>query len=171
MTAFPTKQFFINRPFIDNNDPSNRQISKNLLTSIFTLVDFAKIPPKNKFSKDDCVESFVKDSTQSANNHLFENLIFGGIFATSASVKISLKYHLDCLFKTICLVGLFAILIGLLLWNQIDIIWNFSHTTFCLTQLAEAHPICLFQCNVAFLASALVGVWLELLLSLTSKDV
>jgi hypothetical protein len=37
-------------------------ISKNLLTSIFTLADIAEIPPKNKFSKDDCVESFLKDS-------------------------------------------------------------------------------------------------------------
>jgi hypothetical protein len=43
---YPTKQFFIYRPFIDKNDPSNRQISKNLLTSIFTLADFAKIPKK-----------------------------------------------------------------------------------------------------------------------------
>jgi hypothetical protein len=37
---------------MDKKDPYNRQISKNLLTSIFTIADFEKIPPKIKFSKD-----------------------------------------------------------------------------------------------------------------------
>ena len=48
----PTKQFFINRPFVDKNGLSNRYTSKNLLTSILTLADIAKIPPKITFSKD-----------------------------------------------------------------------------------------------------------------------
>jgi hypothetical protein len=42
-----TKHFFINRPFVDKNGLSyNKYTSKNLLPSIFTLADFAKIPKK-----------------------------------------------------------------------------------------------------------------------------
>jgi hypothetical protein len=52
------------------------------------------------------VESFLKDSTQSS----FENIIFTGIFAMSATGKIDVnrsfkKYQLEGLFKTNCLLG------------------------------------------------------------------
>jgi hypothetical protein len=80
------------------------------LTSIFTLADATKLKEKFKLSKDfdwaDYVQSFKIDSTQSARNTLhsqqeklyivsqypsFENLIFEGILAMSASVKIDVN--------------------------------------------------------------------------------
>jgi hypothetical protein len=47
----------------------------------------------------------LKDSAQSANNHLLKINFLGGILAMSASVKIGVnkffeKYHLAGLFKT-----------------------------------------------------------------------
>jgi hypothetical protein len=76
-----------------------------LWTSIFTIADIAEIPKKIKFSKDDCVESFLKDYTQSS----FKNIFFTRIFAMSASGQIDVirsfkKYQLDGLFKTNCLI-------------------------------------------------------------------
>jgi hypothetical protein len=46
------KIFFINRYFVDQNGLYKRYISKNLMKSIFTIADIAKIPQKFKFSKD-----------------------------------------------------------------------------------------------------------------------
>ena len=72
----------------------------------------------NRWILADCVESFKKDSTQSANIHLLKIFILRHNFAESASAKIDVNkffklYLLDgglwsskCLFKTFCLVGL-----------------------------------------------------------------
>jgi hypothetical protein len=48
----PTKQFFIKRYFEDKNGLSNIYTLKNFSTSIFLLVDNAKIPQKIKILKD-----------------------------------------------------------------------------------------------------------------------
>jgi hypothetical protein len=97
-----TKQFFINRSFVDKNGLSNRFTSKNLLTSIFTLVDIAKILPKINFQKLDIsllcrvffeilYTVFPKDSEQSHNKDLLQIMFFGGIFAMSARLKIDVN--------------------------------------------------------------------------------
>jgi hypothetical protein len=39
----------------------------------------------------DCVETLLKDSTQSANDHLLKNIFFGEIFAKSASEKVDVN--------------------------------------------------------------------------------
>jgi hypothetical protein len=57
------------------------------LTSISTLEDATKFPRKiqifKRFLLADCVESLLKDSTQSANKNLLKVLIFLGNFVAS----------------------------------------------------------------------------------------
>ncbi len=88
----------------------NQFFARAFLHIFFTLADAIKLSRKLRLSKDfnwvDCVESILKDSTQSAQLKSFESLNFSCNFVASASVKIDVSkfnkiYEIDHLFKKI----------------------------------------------------------------------
>jgi hypothetical protein len=74
MGTFPIKQCFINRPFVDKNGLSNGYTCKKIVDVYFHTWRHCEDSPKTKIFKKwifaDCVESFLKDPTKSANIYL-----------------------------------------------------------------------------------------------------
>jgi hypothetical protein len=111
----PTRQFVLNRQSIWH-------FLKRLVTTIFTLADFAKIPPKNFFFQKMAIRLYKvrkKDYTQSAYFHLLKIYFFGESLQCLQVWKIDVNKLLwkyiykmidfdlqSIFFKTFCLVGI-----------------------------------------------------------------